>query len=203
MSKEKSKLTDTIDTKIIDGFYAGSLLVSTPDILDPRFNRSVIYLISHNEKGAMGFIINKPIDDIQLSDIIKIENSNKNIAFQKKNTVFFGGPVEFKSGFLLHSTEYEIKNTSVKIDDNFCLTNDTKALSDIFEGNGPVSSLFMLGYAGWYPGQLEKEIKEDSWLVVNADPELVFNKSHSEKYNLSLKLLGIENAYFSSDCGRA
>ena len=76
------------------------------------------------------------------------------------------------------------------------MTNDTKALSDIFEGNGPVSSLFMLGYAGWYPGQLEKEIKEDSWLVVNADPELVFNKSHSEKYNLSLKLLGIENAYF-------
>jgi putative transcriptional regulator len=203
MSKENSKLTDTIDTKIIDGFYAGSLLVSTPDILDPRFNRSVIYLISHNEKGAMGFIINKPIDDIQLSDIIKIENSNKNITFQKKNTVFFGGPVEFKSGFLLHSTEYKIKNTSVKIDDNFCLTNDTKALSDIFEGNGPVSSLFMLGYAGWYPGQLEKEIKEDSWLVVNADPELVFNKSHSEKYNLSLKLLGIENAYFSSDCGRA
>ena len=203
MSKEKSKLTDTIDTKIIDGFYAGSLLVSTPDILDPRFNRSVIYLISHNEKGAMGFIINKPIDDIQLSDIIKKENSSKNIAIKKKNTVFFGGPVEFKSGFLLHSTEYEIKNTSLKIDDNFCLTNDTKALSDIFEGNGPVSSLFMLGYAGWSPGQLEKEIMEDSWLVANADPELVFNNSFSDKYNLSLEVLGIENAFFSSSSGKA
>ena len=200
---EKKLLTENADRKSINGFYKGSLLVSTPGMLDPRFSRSVIYLISHNEKGAMGFIINKPIDGIQLSDIIEIENSNKNIAFQKKNTVFFGGPVEFKSGFLLHSTEYEIKNTSLKIDDNFCLTNDTKALSDIFEGNGPVSSLFMVGYAGWYPGQLEKEIKEDSWLVVNADPELVFNKSHSEKYNLSLKLLGIKNAYLSSDCGRA
>ena len=200
---EKKHLTENADRNFINGFYKGSLLVSSPEMLDPRFSRSVIYLISHNEKGAMGFIINKPIDDIQLSDIIETENLNKNIAFQKKNTVFFGGPVEFKSGFLLHSTEYEIKNTSLKIDDNFCLTNDTKALSDIFEGNGPVSSLFMLGYAGWYPGQLEKEIKEDSWLVVNADPELVFNKSHSEKYNLSLKLLGIENAYFSSDCGRA
>ena len=200
---EKKHLTENADRNFINGFYKGSLLVSTPEMLDPRFSRSVIYLISHNEKGAMGFIINKPIDDIQLSDIIETENLNKNIAFQKKNTVFFGGPVEFKSGFLLHSTEYEIKNTSLKIDDNFCLTNDTKALSDIFEGNGPVSSLFMLGYAGWYPGQLEKEIKEDSWLVVNADPELVFNKSNSEKYNLSLKLLGIENAYFSSDCGKA
>ena len=200
---EKKHLSDNADRKIINGFYKGSLLVSTPDILDPRFSRSVIYLISHNEKGAMGFIINKPIDDILLSDIIKIENSNKNIAIQKKHNVCFGGPVEFKSGFLLHSTEYEIKNTSLRIDDNFCLTNDTKALSDIFEGNGPVSSLFMLGYAGWYPGQLEKEIMEDSWLVVNADPELVFNKSHSQKYDLSLKLLGIENAYFSIDCGKA
>ena len=75
MSKEKNKLTDIIDTKIIDGFYAGSLLVSTPDILDPRFNRSVIYLISHNEKGAMGFIINKPIEDIYLSDIINKKGS--------------------------------------------------------------------------------------------------------------------------------
>ncbi len=196
-------LSDNPDRNIINGFYKGSLLVSTPDILDQRFSKSVIYLISHNEKGAMGFIINKPIDDIQLSDIIKIKNSNKNKANKKKHTVFFGGPVELKSGFLLHSTEYEIKNTSLKIDDNFCLTNDTKALSDIFEGNGPISSLFILGYAGWYPGQLEKEIMEDSWLVVNADPELVFNKSHSQKYNLSLKLLGIKNAYFSSDCGKA
>ena len=83
MSKEKSKLTDTIDTKIIDGFYAGSLLVSTPDILDPRFNRSVIYLISHNDKGAMGFIINKPIEGIYLSDIIKVNGSQKKLILIK------------------------------------------------------------------------------------------------------------------------
>ena len=99
---EKKLLTENADRKFINGFYKGSLLVSTPDMLDPRFSRSVIYLISHNEKGAMGFIINKPIDDIQLNDIIETENSNKNIAFQKKNTVFFVGPVEFKSVFLLH-----------------------------------------------------------------------------------------------------
>ena len=102
MSKEKSKLTDTIDTKIIDGFYAGSLLVSTPDILDPRFNRSVIYLISHNEKGAMGFIINKPIEDICLSDIIRVNESKKNIDTNKNNIVLFGGPVDYNNGFLLH-----------------------------------------------------------------------------------------------------
>ena len=203
MSKEKSKLTDTIDTKIIDGFYAGSLLVSTPDILDPRFNRSVIYLISHNEKGAMGFIINKPIEDICLSDIMRVDGSKKNIDTNKNNTVLFGGPVEYKSGFLLHSKEYQIKNTTLKINEHFSLTNDTKAISDIYKGKGPVSSLFMLGYAGWSPGQLEKEIKEDSWLVASADPELVFNNSFSDKYNLSLEILGIENAFFSSSSGKA
>ena len=86
---EKKLLTENADKKFINGFYKGSLLVSTPDMLDPRFSRSVIYLISHNEKGAMGFIINKPIDDIQLSDIIETENLNKNIAFQKKKHCFF------------------------------------------------------------------------------------------------------------------
>ena len=203
MSKEKSKLTDTIDTKIIDGFYAGSLLVSTPDILDPRFNRSVIYLISHNEKGAMGFIINKPIQNICLSDIMRIDGSKKRIDNNKNNTVLFGGPVEYKSGFLLHSKEYQIKNTTLKINEHFSLTNDTAAISDIYKGKGPVSSLFMLGYAGWSPGQLEKEIMEDSWLVAKADPELVFNNSFSDKYNLSLEVLGIENAFFSSSSGKA
>ena len=203
MSKEKSKLTDTIDTKIIDGFYAGSLLVSTPDILDPRFNRSVIYLISHNEKGAMGFIINKPIEGIYLSDIVRINGSQKKIDADKKNIVLFGGPVEYKNGFLLHSKEYQIKNTTLKINEHFSLTNDTKAISDVYKGKGPVSSLFMLGYAGWSPGQLEKEIMEDSWLVAKADPELVFNNNFSDKYSLSLEVLGIENAFFSSSSGKA
>ena len=188
---------------LIKGFYTGSLLVSTPDILDPRFNKSVIYLISHNNKGAMGFIINKPIEDVNLSDILKIKQPKNIVDSKKKHSVLFGGPVEFKNGFLLHSTDYEINNITVKINDKFYLTNDTKAIEDLYQGKGPSSSLFMLGYAGWYPGQLEKEILEDSWLVVNADPEFVFSTSYSNKYNLSLEMLGIENAFFSSGSGKA
>ena len=111
--------------------------------------------------------------------------------------------MDYRSGFLLHSKEYQIKNTTLKINEHFSLTNDTKAISDVYKGKGPVSSLFMLGYAGWSPGQLEKEIMEDSWLVTNADPELVFNSSFSDKYNLSLEVLGIENAFFSSSSGKA
>ena len=200
---ESKILSDNADRKIINGFFKGSLLVSTPDILDPRFSRSVIYLISHNDKGAMGFIINKPIEGIYLSDIVRVNRSQKKIDADKKNIVLFGGPVEYKNGFLLHSKEYQIKNTTLIINENFSLTNDTKAISDVYKGKGPVSSLFMLGYAGWSPGQLEKEIMEDSWLVAKADPELVFNNSFSDKYNLSLEVLGIENAFFSSSSGKA
>ena len=200
---ESKILSDNADRKIINGFFKGSLLVSTPDILDPRFSRSVIYLISHNDKGAMGFIINKPIEGIYLSDIVRVNRSQKKIDADKKNIVLFGGPVEYKNGFLLHSKEYQIKNTTLKINEHFSLTNDTKAISDVYKGKGPVSSLFMLGYAGWSPGQLEKEIMEDSWLVAKADPELVFNNSFSDKYNLSLEVLGIENAFFSSSSGKA
>ena len=200
---EKKHLTENADRNFINGFYKGSLLVSTPEMLDPRFSRSVIYLISHNEKGAMGFIINKPIEDIYLSDIIRVKGPKKKIDTNKNNTVLFGGPVEYKTGFLLHSNEYQIKNITLKINEHFSLTNDTKAISDIYKGKGPVSNLFMLGYAGWSPGQLEKEIMEDSWLVAKADPELVFNNSFSDKYNLSLEVLGIENAFFSSSSGKA
>ena len=134
---------------------------------------------------------------------MRIDGSKKKIDTNKNNTVLFGGPVEYKSGFLLHSNDYQIKNTTLKINEHFSLTNDTKAITDMYEGKGPVSSLFMLGYAGWSPGQLEKEIMEDSWLVANADPELVFNNSFSDKYNLSLEVLGIENAFFSSSSGKA
>ena len=200
---EKKHLTENADRNFINGFYKGSLLVSTPEMLDPRFSRSVIYLISHNEKGAMGFIINKPIEGIYLSDIIRVNGSKKKNDSNKNNIVLFGGPVEYNNGFLLHSKEYQIKNTTLKINEHFSLTNDTKAISDVYKGKGPVSSLFMLGYAGWSPGQLEKEIMEDSWLVTNADPELVFNNSFSDKYNLSLEVLGIENAFFSSSSGKA
>ena len=203
MSKEEKKLNDKIETNENTGFYTGSFLVSTPDILDPRFTKSVIYLISHNEQGAMGFIINKPIEDIHLTDLVKLQKSKNILNKKNEQKVLFGGPVEIKSGFLLHSNEYQIEDITIKINEHFSLTNDAKALQDLYEGNGPISSLFLLGYAGWHPGQLEKEILEDSWLVLDTNPDLIFNNSFSEKYNLSLELLGIENAYFSRSSGKA
>ena len=188
--------------KVVKGFYEGSLLVSTPAILDPRFHKAVIYMISHNAKGAMGLIINKPMEELNFYEIVTwiISNDNKKKLSQR---VLFGGTVEFKRGFLLHSSEYYISGSTLKLNTNYNLTNDNKALEDICKGKGPVSSLFTLGYAGWHAGQLEKEILEDSWLVAKSDPYIVFGDNFSEKYNLTLCSLGIENAYLANDSGRA
>ncbi len=188
--------------EVVRGFYEGSLLISTPAILDPRFHKAVIYMISHNEKGAMGLIINKPIEDLDFHEIV-IGDAKRIDQKQVKQKVLFGGPVEFKRGFLLHSSEYYLSDVTVKLTPEYNLTNDTKALEDICAGKGPVSSLFTLGYAGWHAGQLEKEIVEDSWLVAKADPSITFGESFSEKYNRSLDSLGIKNAYLVNDSGNA
>ncbi len=205
-SESFSTQEDETDEKpvleIVNGFYEGSLLVSTPAILDPRFNKAVIYMISHNSKGAMGLIINKPMEELDFHEIVT-GVLRKDGQKRLDQTVLFGGPVEFKRGFLLHSPEYYLSGTTLKLNAQYNLTNDTKALEDICEGRGPVSSVFALGYAGWYAGQLEREILEDSWLVAKADPSIIFGSNFSEKYSLSLYSLGIENAYLANESGRA
>ena len=189
-------------TKVLKGFYEGSLLISTPSILDPRFNKTVIYMLSHNKKGAMGLIINKPMKELDFHELVTGMASGNNEG-QVDQTVLFGGPVEFHRGFLLHSSEYYIPGKTLKLGNNYNLTNDTKALEDVCEGRGPISSVFTLGYSGWYAGQLEREILEDSWLVAQADPSIVFGRNHSEKYDFSLSSIGINNGYLASKSGSA
>ena len=189
-------------SKVLKGFYEGSLLISTPSILDPRFNKTVIYMLSHNRKGAMGLIINKPMKELDFQELVTGIVST-NTEGRGGQTVFFGGPVEFNRGFLLHSSEYYIPGKTLKLGNNYNLTNDTKALEDVCEGKGPISSVFTLGYSGWYAGQLEREILEDSWLVAQADPSIVFGRNHSEKYDFSLSSIGVNNGYLASKSGRA
>ena len=197
-----SKTEEKDLTKVLKGFYEGSLLISTPSILDPRFNRTVIYMLSHNKKGAMGLIINKPMKELDFHELVTGMASGNNEG-QVDQTVLFGGPVEFQRGFLLHSSEYYIPGKTLKLGNNYNLTNDTKALEDVCEGRGPISSVFTLGYSGWYAGQLEREILEDAWLVAQADPSIIFGRNHSEKYDFSLSSIGINKGYLATKSGRA
>ncbi|MBT8155290.1 YqgE/AlgH family protein [Epibacterium ulvae] len=181
----------------------GKLLIAMPDIGDPRFDQSLIYLCSHTDEGAMGLIVNKAATGVALRDIldqleIEIESvSNGEIP------VRFGGPVETQRGFVLHSAEYQSTVSSLNVADGFSMTATLDVLEDLGAGRGPDQFLVMLGYAGWGPGQLEAEISENGWLTTDATPDLIFDTIDGDKWVAALKTLGIDPIVLSASAGHA
>lgn len=180
---------------------AGQLLVAMPGIGDERFNRSVIYLCGHSEDGAMGLIVNKPVDDITFPELLEqlgIEGDP-----DQQIRVLFGGPVETGRGFVLHSTDYNATGSTLQVSDEIGLTATLEILEQIAKGEGPKRSLLALGYAGWAPGQLEEEILSNGWLHCRPSPDLLFGTSDETKWERALAELGIDPAQLSGDAGRA
>jgi len=162
----------------------GKLLVAGEAMQDPRFIESVIYVIKDDQEGTMGFIINRPIAQGSIDDLLKgfgveAKGSNREIV------IHYGGPVSSRQGFLLHSDDVTLEN-SMKAKDGIAATSDIKMIEAIAMGNGPRQYLFMLGCAGWAPGQLENEIKLDSWFVVAADKSLIFGKDADKKWRQAM-----------------
>ncbi len=185
----------------------GKLLIAMPGMGDPRFEHSVVFMCSHTDKGAMGLIINKPAQDVTLSDLL--EQLSITAAPPErgpepgKASVHFGGPVEGARGFVLHSPEYESALHSMQISDDFSMTATLDILEDIAHGQGPARALMMLGYAGWGPGQLENEIVMNGWLTTEADQELVFATKDDAKWAAALKSLGVDPLSLSASAGHA
>jgi len=180
---------------------AGQLLVAMPGIGDERFDRSVIYLCGHSEDGAMGLIVNKPVDDITFPELLEqlgIEGDP-----DQQIRVLFGGPVETGRGFVLHSTDYNATGSTLQVSDEIGLTATLEILEQIAKGEGPERSLLALGYAGWAPGQLEEEILSNGWLHCRPSPDLLFGTSDDTKWEQALAELGIDPAQLSGDAGRA
>jgi putative transcriptional regulator len=165
-------------------FLAGQLLVATPEMKDPRFAESVIYMVKHENDGAMGLVINKPMTKVTIDELLKsfgLESKNS----KRDIIVHYGGPVGARQGFLLHSDD-RLLDTSTKIIGGMAMTSDVKLLDLIARGKGPRRSLFMLGYAGWGPGQLEGELKANSWFVVRGDSSLIFGNDADKKWRQAL-----------------
>lgn len=184
-------------------YLAGKLLLAMPSIGDPRFDHAVIYICAHDENGAMGLGINQKamgvefkavLDQLGITSDIEIDPS------QLSNNVFNGGPVETGRGFLLHTPEF-IRKETVKVDDHFHVTGSVDALKDIAHGKGPEDFLFILGYAGWSPGQLEAELKQNAWLVTDASAELLFDGIPAEKWTKAVATLGFDPAMLSGNTG--
>jgi putative transcriptional regulator len=180
----------------------GQLLVAMPQMQDPRFARSVVYMCAYSEEaGAMGLVINKTIDALTLDELyehLKIEPVRANRA----QPVHFGGPVDPGRGFVLHSADYR-EEATLDITDGFAMTATIDILRAIGKGEGPRQSLLALGYAGWAPGQLDAEIQANGWLSVAADSELVFDDSDDSKWLRALKKLGVSPEMLSGEAGHA
>jgi putative transcriptional regulator len=181
---------------------AGQLLVAMPQMGDPRFARSVIYLCTHSgDAGAMGLVINKLLGPLTLAELfaqLDIESG----ASAKHRPVHFGGPVEPGRGFVLHSADYR-EEATLPVAGDIAVTATLDIMRAIGKGQGPRHSLFALGYAGWAPGQLDAEIQANGWLSVAADEDIVFSDDHDGKWQRALSKLGIELSTLSSDAGHA
>jgi putative transcriptional regulator len=162
---------------------AGQLLVATDGLRDPRFARSVVYVVRHDEQGAMGIIVNRPVQELPLAELLR--------AFGRDATgvtgsvrAHFGGPVELRLGFVLHTEEYATPFTE-PVAPGVALTPQDgvpELIDAVAHGAGPRKSLFALGYSGWAPGQLERELGQGSWIAVPADEALLFDEDHTRKW---------------------
>jgi putative transcriptional regulator len=180
---------------------AGQLLIAMPQMQDPRFVRSVIFMCAHNAEGAMGLVINKLIEQPSMADLLRQLGVAAD-GFLSGRHVHFGGPVEAGRGFVLHSPDYSEDGT-LMIDGFVGLTSTLDILRAIGRGAGPRRSLLALGYAGWGPGQLDTEIQANGWLHVAADDALVFDAAQDDKWRRGIAKLGVDPSALSGEAGHA
>jgi len=182
-------------------YLTGQLLIAMPGMMDPRFQRTVIYMCAHNADGAMGLVINKLFGSITFNDLL--EQLGLEDARPAANMpVHYGGPVESGRGFVLHSTDYVREGTLV-VDDEVALTATIDILRAIGENRGPKRSVLLLGYAGWGPGQLDAEIQANGWLNVPCDEDLLFDPDLEAKWERAIGKLGASISMLSGEAGHA
>ncbi|TVZ37230.1 putative transcriptional regulator [Alteromonadaceae bacterium 2753L.S.0a.02] len=175
-------------------------LIAMPSLTDPIFSRSVTYVCDHSEQGAMGIVINQPLD-LKLGDVfqqLSIDHDDKLI----DRPVLAGGPVNMQRGFVLHRDTGSWDST-LRITAEISLTASRDIVSAIANDKGPKSALFALGYAGWSSGQLEGEIANNSWLVIPADTSIIFDTPVEERWNATARVMGIDLNLISSSAGHA
>jgi len=172
------------------GELTGQLLVATRKIGDPRFFHSVIYLVRHDETGAMGLVVNRVVGTRPLREVLQALDSTADGA-RGDIRVHYGGPVQPGQGFVLHSPDYA-EYATLHVDNRAALTSTVTILEAIARGEGPRHRLFAFGYAGWAPGQLEAEIKAEAWVTVAADEALVFGEDVASKWRRAIAKRGVD-----------
>ena len=195
---------------VLPSSLEGQFLVAMPNLKGPYFERSVVYLCSHSEDGAMGLVVNQVSSQITFPDLLRqvdiLEEGEDMINLPMpacSMDVLDGGPVDQGRGFVLHSADYRLESSTLAVSDEICLTATVEILRALAEGRGPRSALLTLGYAGWSAGQLEEELQNNSWLNCDADSSLLFECAPKDRYKRSLALMGVDLSMLSSESGHA
>jgi putative transcriptional regulator len=180
-------------------------LIAMPGMADETFAGTVVYLCEHNEKGALGLVINKPID-IKLRNLFEKVELRLGPEGLGDQPVYFGGPVQTERGFVLHEKIGDgvvPYNSTLSIPGGLEMTTSKDVLEAMADGGGPRKVLITLGYSGWQAGQLEDEIGRNGWLTVNADPKVIFDTPIDQRYDRAVGLLGIDPRMLSQEAGHA
>ena len=194
---------DPGETEEAPGFLTGRALIAMPGIEDPRFERAVILVCVHTRELAMGLTLNRPVDGLTVPSLMERLGVTSHITLPK-DLVLLGGPVETERGFVLHSDDYVSAGSSTKVSDGVALTGTREVLEAIASHNQrPRRSLLALGYSGWGPGQLEREIRDNVWLTCDPDETLLFGHDYEHKWSMALARIGVSAEWLSSQAGRA
>jgi putative transcriptional regulator len=184
---------------------SNQFLIAMPGMLDDSFAGSVVYLCEHSDKGALGLVINKPID-INLKNLFDKVDLSLDREELAEQPVFYGGPVQTERGFVLHdkqADDSEPYNSTLSVPGGLDMTTSKDVLEALSSGGGPKRILITLGYAGWGAGQLEDELGRNGWLTVDADPSVIFDTPIEQRYERAVSLLGFNPGMLSQEAGHA
>lgn len=175
-------------------------LIAMPQLDDPNFEHTLTYILEHNEAGAMGLTLNRPVD-ISFDDVLDDLGISSEILLSRQHQVVAGGPVQTDAGFILHPAQEQPFSSSVPLQSDIWLTTSRDILEAIARGEGPTHSLMALGYAGWGAGQLEEELAENIWLTVPASAEIIFDVPFAQRWQAAAKTLGVDINLLSGEAG--
>ena len=176
-------------------------LIAMPNMVDPYFAKSLTYICEHNDQGALGVVVNRPID-LSLQALFERINLELEPHELHDIPVYFGGPVQTDRGFVLHQPVGEWHST-LNVRDSLGLTTSKDILEAVGKGSGPAKMLVTLGYSGWAAGQLEHELGQNAWLTVEAGEQIIFDLRAEEKLPAAMELLGVDFTSLSEDTGHA
>ncbi len=185
------------------GYLTGKLLIAAPNMGDPRFTQTVVFMCAHDHEHAMGIVINQPMHAFEFKTLLRQLQIKPDIDMNVKRPVLSGGPVETERGFVLHSLDYCKDEETLQVSSKIGMTASSDIVRKMVSKEPPKQCLLALGLSGWEAGQIEQELEANAWLICDADDALVFDHNFADKWSRALDKIGVAPTRFSDAVGHA